>query len=128
MTTEAQILTILIALSAFTCFPVYLLYSLLVPASRFTLVERALQIHLFMQNKPNLRKAEMFITPVLIKGYINIPLRRRSKNKPKSKPIEPNRQNPKMSSNFYITSDYEKNRNFTLPKTKPTLEMNVTFY
>ena len=108
---------------------IHLLYSLLVPASRFTLVERALQIHLFMQNKANFQKAATSITPVLIKGYANIPLRRRFKNKANSNPIEPNRQNPKMNSNSYYTMAYEKKQRFYTAKNKANFrnEYNLLF-
>jgi hypothetical protein len=40
------------------------------------------QIHLFMQNKPNLRKTQMNITFLLTKAYKNKTLGRRGKNKP----------------------------------------------
>jgi len=55
---------------------------------------------LFMQNKPNLLKTQMNITPVLTKYYENKPLRPRRENKPNSNPIQsqykPN-TNPKQT-------------------------------
>ncbi len=74
-----------------------------------------------MQNKPNLRKTEMNITSVVIKPYINIPLHDSFKNKPNSKPIEPNRQNPKMSLNFYYARNYEKKQRLWTAKNKAKL-------
>jgi len=41
----------------------------------------------FMQNKPNFRKAAMFLNFYLTKYYENVPLRRRAENKPNTNPI-----------------------------------------
>ncbi len=54
------------------------------PACRHsTIVERALQIVLFLQNKPNSLKAKTNVTSYARNGYTNIPLRFAPKNKPK---------------------------------------------
>ena len=74
-----------------------------------------------MQNKPNFQKAATNLTSVAIKGYINIPLHDSFKNKANSKPIEPNRQNPKMNLTFSITRDYEKKSRFYTAKNKAEL-------
>jgi hypothetical protein len=44
------------------------------------------QINLFMRNKPNFRKPEMNITPLITKTYENKTLSMRGKNKPNFKP------------------------------------------
>jgi hypothetical protein len=49
---------------------------------RSTFVESPLQIHLFMRNKPNLRKARVNTTSLLTKTYENQTLGSRGKNKP----------------------------------------------
>ena len=74
-----------------------------------------------MQNKPNFQKAATNVTSIVIKPYINIPLRDSFKNKPNSKPIEPNFQNPKMSLTFYYTGDYGKKQRLWTAKNKAKL-------
>ena len=51
---------------------------------------------LFMQNKPNFRKAETNATYYATKTYTNIPLRSLQKNKPNSNPIQA-KTNPKQT-------------------------------
>ena len=70
-------------------------YRLSAIASAKAGVSRA-QKNLFMQNKPNLPNAQMNVSSVLTKDYVNIRLRRRFKNKANqtqfkanSKPIKP---------------------------------------
>ena len=53
-----------------------------------TTVESALQIALFMQNKPNFRKSQMNVNNVLTKNYEKRTLGERGKNKPNSNPIQ----------------------------------------
>jgi len=48
----------------------------------FTTVESALQIDLFMQNKPNFRKAKMNVNLYVIKEYENETAFRLEQNKP----------------------------------------------
>jgi len=61
-----------------------------------TTVERSLQIRLFMQNEPNLPKAQMNVNKVLIKDYENKPNWTLGENEPKTNPIKAN-SNPKTS-------------------------------
>jgi hypothetical protein len=49
---------------------------------RSTFVESPLQIHLFMQNKPNFRNAKMNIITILTKTYENIQCSSLRQNKP----------------------------------------------
>ncbi|HIJ53038.1 MAG TPA: hypothetical protein HPP66_07770, partial [Planctomycetes bacterium] len=53
-----------------------------------TFVENALQIALFMQNKPNFQKAQMNVSRVSTKDYEDETLGERGKNKPNSNPIQ----------------------------------------
>jgi len=55
----------------------------------FTLVVSALQIRLFMQNKPNFRKSQMNVRAYKTKIYGNWTLSGRGKNEPKTNPIYP---------------------------------------
>jgi hypothetical protein len=62
----------------------------------FTLVESALQIRPFMQNKANFRKSQMNVNKVLTKDYEKRTLGERGKNKPNTNPIKPNFRKAKM--------------------------------
>jgi hypothetical protein len=53
-------------------------------------VMSALQIRLFMQNKANFRKSQMNVTKVLTNAYDKRTLGELGKNKPNTKPNEPN--------------------------------------
>jgi len=64
-----------------------------------TTVENPLQINLFMQNKPNFRKAKMNLNVYYTKVYNNfIPLAG-YKNKPNSNPIKPNCRKSEIDAN-----------------------------
>jgi len=56
----------------------------------FTDVMSALQIRLFMQNKPNFRKSQINVSPVNTRDYEKRTLGERGKNEPKTNPNEPN--------------------------------------
>jgi len=84
-----------------------------------TNVEDSLQISLFMQNKPNFRKAEMNVNIFSTKAYeIFIPLAGQ-KNKPNSNPIKPNLKRAKMNTNSFIIEDYRKKDDFVVRINKP---------
>jgi|GEM_PF-5831300 len=53
-----------------------------------TTVESALQIRLFMQNKPNFRKSQMNVNTVITMNYEQRTMNYEIKNKPNSKPIQ----------------------------------------
>jgi len=55
-----------------------------------TFVEYSLQISPFMQNEPNLPKAQMNVNKVLTKDYDKKTLGESGKNEPKTNPNEPN--------------------------------------
>ena len=78
---------------------------------RSTSVENPLQIGPFMQNKPNLRDAQMNVSPVITREYKNKSNWRLAENKPNTNPNKPNsnpiRQKPKMNVNSIVTKDYE---------------------
>ncbi len=74
---------------------------------------------LFMQNKPNLKDAQMNVNIYYIKDYqIFIPLAG-YKNKPNSNPIKPNSRKAQMNLNSLITKDYRKKDDFIVRKNKP---------
>jgi len=51
-----------------------------------TLVERTLQIHLFMQNKPNFQKSQINVTDLITREYGKMDTWSSGKNKPNSNP------------------------------------------
>jgi len=94
----------------------------LIPALS-TLVESALQIRLFMQNKPNFRKSQMNVNKVLTKDYENVTLGKRGKNKPNSKPIQtqsnPIKANIMPKQTQYKAKQSQFHRQKMLPKAQP---------
>ncbi|MFH1882784.1 MAG: hypothetical protein ABIL62_08760, partial [Planctomycetota bacterium] len=74
---------------------------------------------LFMQNKPNFRKAQMNANVFITKEYENISDWTLGQNKPNSNPIKPNFRKAKMNVNSLITKDYRKNDAFVVRKNKP---------
>ncbi len=74
---------------------------------------------LFMQNKPNFRKAKMNVNIYYTKAYNNEIAFRRRKNKPNSNPIKPNFQKAKMNVKLYVIEDYRKNVAFIVRINKP---------
>jgi len=87
-----------------------------------TLVENSLQINLFMQNKPNFRKAKMNVNIYHTKIYQNETAFRRVKNKPNSNPIKPNLKRAKINANDFITKDYRKKDYFVVRINKPNFQ------
>ena len=101
-----------------------------------TLVESALQIHLFMQNKAKFRKSQMNVNKVLTKDYEKKTLSERGKKQSQTNPNKANLLNAQMNVNKVLIKDYENKPNWTLgenePKTNPIKanfkkdKMNVT--
>ncbi len=74
---------------------------------------------LFMQNKPNFRKAQMNVSSLITTDYENKWQQRVRKNKPNSNPIKPNFQKAKMNANLTLTKDYRKKDDFAVRINKP---------
>jgi len=83
-----------------------------------TSVEDSLQIDLFMQNKPNFRKAKMNVNIYYTKAYNKETAFKRRKNKPNSNPNKPNLRKAKMNVNLILTKDYRKKDGFPVQKNK----------
>jgi len=66
--------------------------------------------------KPNLRKAQMNVNSLIIKGYRKKDDFAVRKNKPNSNPIS---SKAKMNANIFITKDYENDTTLRLQKNKP---------
>jgi len=86
-----------------------------------TNVEDSLQIDLFMQNKPNLRKSQMNVNLYNIRDYENKSHWTLGQNKPNSNPIKPNPQKAQMNVNSFITNDYIKKDDLAVRINKPNL-------
>jgi len=107
---------------------VYRLYS--------TLVEDSLQINLFMQNKPNVKYAQISVSSFITSIYVKMDIWLNQKNKPNSNPIrqacvvcegvaglnKPNLRKAKMNVNLNLTKDYRKKDDFVVRINKPNFQ------
>ncbi len=73
---------------------------------------------LFMQNKPNFRKAQMNVNSLITMNYENISDWTIGQSKPNSNPIKPNCKKAKMNVNLTLTKDYRKNDDFAVQQNK----------
>ncbi len=71
---------------------------------------------LFMQNKPNFRKAKMNVNSLITMNYENKSNWTIGQSKPNSNPIS---SNAKMNANSFIIKDYRKKDDFAVQKSKP---------
>ena len=105
--------------SLFTNLPAYKAAVIYVPIRHYICRESSTNQLLFMQNKPNFRKAKMNVNSLITMNYKNfIPLAGQ-KNKPNSNPNKPNLQKAKMNVNLYIIKDYRKKDDFIVRINKP---------
>ncbi len=86
-----------------------------------TNVEDPLQIALFMQNKPNVRKSQMNLNFCKQMDYENKCDWTLGENKPNSNPNKPNFKRAQMNVNLTITKDYRKKGDFLVRINKPNL-------
>jgi len=100
-----------------------------------TNVEDSLQISLFMQNKPNVKDAQINVNSYMKSKYEKLDTWLSGKNKPNSNPIKPNPQKAKMNVNLTLTKDYRKKDDFAVRINKPNSnpisvkpKMNVKLY
>ncbi len=77
----------------------------------------------YIQNKPNLRKAQISVTSVTIKNYEENRPPNPRKNKPNSNPIKPNYKKAKMNVNKVLTKDYENKRLCRRAENKPNFKL-----
>ncbi|HIJ53089.1 MAG TPA: hypothetical protein HPP66_08040 [Planctomycetes bacterium] len=82
-----------------------------------TFVVSALQISTFMQNKPNLRNAQMNVSRVSTKDYEKRTLGERGKNKPNSNPIQ-TQSNPIKANKMPKQTQFKPNTNPNKPNFK----------
>jgi hypothetical protein len=74
---------------------------------------------LFMQNKPNVKDAQINVNSYMKIKYEKLDTWLSGKNKPNSNPIKPNFQKAKMNVNLYVIEDYRKKDDFSVRINKP---------
>jgi len=84
-----------------------------------TIVEDSLQINLFMQNKPNVKDAQINVNSYMKSIYEKLDTWLSGKNKANSNPIKPNLRKAKMNVNLYDIEDYRKKDDFLVRINKP---------
>jgi len=77
---------------------------------------------LFMQNKPNVKYAQINVSSYMISKYEKLDTWLSGKNKPNSNPIKPNLQKAKMNVNLYFIEDYRKKDDFVVRINKPNFQ------
>ncbi len=74
---------------------------------------------LFMQNKPNVKDAQINVNSYMKSNYEKLDIWLSGKNKPNSNPNKPNLKKAKMNVNSTITKDYRKKDDFKVRINKP---------
>ncbi len=77
---------------------------------------------LFMQNKPNVKDAQINVNSYMKSKYEKLDTWLSGKNKDNSNPIKPNFQKAKMNVNLTLTRDYRKKDDFVVRKNKPNFQ------
>jgi len=72
-----------------------------------------------MQNKPNVKDAQINVNSYMKSIYEKLDTWLSGKNKPNSNPIKPNLKKAKMNANDFITKDYRKKDDFVVRINKP---------
>jgi len=74
---------------------------------------------LFMQNKPNVKDAQINVKSYMKSKYEKLDTWLSGKNKPNSNPNKPNLKRAKMNVNLYVIEDYRKKDDFIVRINKP---------
>jgi len=74
---------------------------------------------LFMQNKPNVKDAQISVNSYIKSKYEKLDTWLSGKNKPNSNPIKPNCRKGKIDAKSVFTKDYRKKDDFTVRINKP---------
>jgi len=74
---------------------------------------------LFMQNKPNVKDAQINVNSYMKSKYEKLDTWLSGKNKPNSNPIKPNLRKAQMIVNLTLTKDYRKKDDFLVRINKP---------
>ncbi len=87
---------------------------------------------IFMQNKPNVKDAQINVNSYMKSKYGKLDTWLSGKNKPNSNPIKPNLKKAIMNVNLTLTKDYRKKDDFIVRINKPNFrnaqnERNLTY-
>jgi len=77
---------------------------------------------LFMQNKPNVKDAQINVSSYMKSKYEKLDTWLSGKNKPNSNPIKPNFRKAQMNVNLYFIEDYRKKDDFLIRINKPNFQ------
>jgi hypothetical protein len=75
-----------------------------------------------MQNKPNVKDAQINVNSYMKSIYEKLDTWLSGKNKANSNPIKPNLQKAKMNVNLYVIEDYRKKDDFIVRINKPNFQ------
>jgi len=102
--------------------PAYKAADIYVPIRHYICRERSTNQLLFMQNKPNVKDAQINVNSYMKSKYEKLDTWLSGINKPNSNPIKPNSQKAKMNVNLTLTKDYRKKDDFIVRINKPNLQ------
>ncbi len=95
--------------------------SLFTPSHLYICREPSTNQLLFMQNKPNVKDAQINVNSYMKSIYEKLDTWLSGKNKPNSNPNKPNSQKAKMNVNLTLIKDYRKKDDFVVRINKPNL-------
>ncbi len=107
-----------------------------VPIRHYICRESSTNQLLFMQNKPNVKDAQINVNSYMKSIYEKLDNWLSGKNKPNSNPNKPNFKKAKMNANDFITKDYRKKDDFKVRinkanskpiSVKPKMSANLYF-
>ncbi len=105
--------------SLFTNLPAYKAADIYVPIRHYNCRGFSTNQLLFMQNKPNVKDAQINVNSYMKSKYEKLDTWLSGKNKANSNPIKPNLKRAQMNANDFITKDYRKNDFLATQKTNP---------
>jgi len=77
---------------------------------------------LFMQNKPNVKYAQINVNSYMKSKYEKLDIWLSGKNKPNSNPNKPNLKKAQMNVTLYVIEDYRKKDDFVVRINKPNFQ------
>jgi len=98
-----------------------------VPIRHYICRESSTNQLLFMQNKPNVKYAQINVNSYMKSKYEKLDTWLSGKNKPKTNPNKPNFKKAQMNVNLALTKYYRKNDDFSVRINKPNFSKNPKF-
>jgi len=99
--------------------PAYKAAVIYVPIRHYICRERSTNQLLFMQNKPNVKYAQINVNSYMKSKYEKLDTWLSGKNKPKQTQFKPNCRKGKIDAKCVFTKDYRKNDDFLVRINKP---------